>query len=292
MLRRAKLGLTAIAIFILAGSAAQADQWRVVKIFGDAWIQTGGIQPVSLTPQTQLAPDSTIRTGPNGKVVLTRGQESMIIGAGSAVSLPDEKSPGWTTIRQESGVVTYDVEKRNVRHFEVVTPSIVAVVKGTQFKVTQNRYGSKVTVTEGLVEVNHRGNGESVLVPAGQKAIVDRGRRSKLRVVGPGERAKVMKKAELEVSPGKGNSGSGSSAKANSSASASSNSGKGNSNSGNGNSGNSGSGNGNSGNGNGNSGNSGSGSGNSGSGNSGNGNGNSGNSGSGNSGRGGDPSES
>ncbi len=298
--------LVAIFTLIVGATAAQAAEWRVAKIFGDAWIEfdAAGVQKVSLTPGFEPGRTATIRTGSNGKVYLVRNRETMIIGSDSVVTLPADSGDGWTTINQRSGIVTYDVEKRNVRHFEVRTPTLVAVVKGTRFKVTQNRYGSKVTVTRGLVEVTQRGNGDTALVPAGQKAVLDRGKRGRLRVVGPGEKPEIIRKAEADLAPpasgrsndSSGNASSGSSNSASSDAgssnSGSSNSGSsnsGSSNSGNGNSGSSNSGNGNSGSsnsGNGSSGSSNSGSSNSGNGNSGNGNSGNGNSGSSNSGNG------
>jgi hypothetical protein len=285
MRHAALIRLVAIFTLVVGATAAQAAEWRVAKIFGDAWIEfeAAGVQKVSLTPGFEPGRTATIRTGSNGKVYLVRNRETMIIGSDSVVTLPADSGDGWTTINQRSGLVTYDVEKRNVRHFEVRTPTLVAVVKGTRFKITQNRYGSKVTVTRGLVEVTQRGTGDSALVPAGQKAVLDRGRRGRLRVVGPGEKPEIIRKAEADLTPSAGNSGKGNSAR---SASASANSGNGRS--GNGNSGNGNSGNGNSGNGN--SGNGSSGNGNSGNGNSGNSNSANGNSGNGNSGRGnGDP---
>ena len=266
--------LVALVTFFLTAGTVQAAEWRVAKIFGDAWIEMDGVQKVSLTAGFEPDRSATIHTGSDGKVFLVRGRETMIVGARSTVRLPADRGDGWTTIEQKSGVVTYDVEKRNVRHFEVRTPTIVAVVKGTRFKVTQNRYGSKVTVTRGLVEVSDTVTGDTTLVPAGQKAILDRGKRGRLRVVGPGEKAGIIRKADASSDAKSGNAANGSS---NSGASTSASSNSGNGNSGNSENGNGNSGNGNSGNGNGNSGNgnAGNGNGNSGNGNSGNGRGNS-----------------
>ena len=41
-----------------------------------------------------------------------------------------------TTIIQQSGSILLEVEKQNVQHFQVETPYLAAVVKGTQFRVT------------------------------------------------------------------------------------------------------------------------------------------------------------
>ena len=50
------------------------------------------------------------------------------------IGLPLEKTDGLsTTIQQRAGSILLEVEKRNVTHFEVETPYLAAVVKGTQF---------------------------------------------------------------------------------------------------------------------------------------------------------------
>ena len=47
-----------------------------------------------------------------------------------------KKSELSTTIIQQAGSILLEVEKRNVKHFQVETPYLAAVVKGTQFRVT------------------------------------------------------------------------------------------------------------------------------------------------------------
>ena len=63
------------------------------------------------------------------------------------VGLPAEKKEGLsTTIMQQAGSILLEVEKRNVKHFEVETPYLAAVVKGTQFRVTVNAGSTSVDV--------------------------------------------------------------------------------------------------------------------------------------------------
>ena len=63
----------------------------------------------------------------------------MLISPNSVVGLPTENKDGLsTTIVQQAGSILLEVEKRNVKHFEVETPYLAAVVKGTQFRVTVN----------------------------------------------------------------------------------------------------------------------------------------------------------
>jgi len=60
------------------------------------------------------------------------------------------------------------VEKRNVKHFEVETPYLAAVVKGTQFSVTVSATGTRVDVRRGQVEVSDFKSGQIAQVMPGQ----------------------------------------------------------------------------------------------------------------------------
>ncbi len=69
-----------------------------------------------------------------------RGEETILISPNSVVGLPTEKKDGLsTTIMQQAGSILLEVEKRNIKHFEVETPYLAAVVKGTQFRVIGER---------------------------------------------------------------------------------------------------------------------------------------------------------
>jgi hypothetical protein len=160
--------------FVCAGSEAiaQSAAWRVSKSSGEVWVSTSGVQPASLTDDAVLNPGDNIRTGRNGRVLLVRGQEQILISPNSVISLPAAKSRGTTNVLQQSGTILLDVEKRNVPHFEVETPYLAAVVKGTQFRVTVGQGESLVTVLGGQVDVTDFRSGQSALVMPGQMAKV------------------------------------------------------------------------------------------------------------------------
>jgi hypothetical protein len=104
-------------------------------------------------------------------VLLVRGEESILISPNSVVGLPAEKKEGLsTTIIQQAGSILLEVEKRNVKHFEVETPYLAAVVKGTQFSVTVNAGSTKVGVLRGQVEVSDFKSGQIAQVMPGQAA--------------------------------------------------------------------------------------------------------------------------
>ncbi|MBI5318796.1 FecR family protein [Bradyrhizobium sp.] len=164
---------TAIAM-VVASTAFAADDgtWSVKKSSGDVWMgSTSGVQQASVKTDEVLKPGDTIRTGRNGRVLLARGEESILIAPNTVVALPQEKKEGLsTTIKQQAGSILLEVEKKNVRHFEVETPYLAAVVKGTQFRVTVNASGATVDVVRGQVEVADFKTGQIAQIMPGQHA--------------------------------------------------------------------------------------------------------------------------
>ncbi|MBR1291427.1 MULTISPECIES: FecR family protein [Bradyrhizobium] len=156
-----------------AAFAAEDGVWSVSKATGEVWVATDGAQQVSLNQEATLKPGNTIRTGRNGRVLLVRGEETILISPNSVVGLPSEKKEGLsTTIIQRAGSILLEVEKRNVKHFEVETPYLAAVVKGTQFSVTVGAGSTKVGVLRGQVEVSDFKTGQIAQVMPGQAATV------------------------------------------------------------------------------------------------------------------------
>ncbi|MCK1723335.1 FecR family protein [Bradyrhizobium sp. 141] len=177
MLGRIGIRCAFVAALILGmasgASAAEDGVWSVSKATGEVWIATDGAQQVSLNQEETLKPGNTIRTGRNGRVLLVRGEETILIRPNSVVGLPAEKKDGLsTTIIRQAGSILLEVEKRNVKHFEVETPYLAAVVKGTQFSVTVGAGSTKVGVLRGQVEVSDFRTGQIAQVMPGQAATV------------------------------------------------------------------------------------------------------------------------
>lgn len=171
----ARRALLAALILGMASAASAADDgvWSVSKSSGEVWLAASGAQQVSLSQEGTLKPGDTIRTGRNGRVLLVRGEETILISPNSVVGLPAEKKEGLsTTIIQRAGSILLEVEKRNVKHFEVETPYLAAVVKGTQFSVTVGAGSTKVGVLRGQVEVSDFRTGQIARVMPGQAATV------------------------------------------------------------------------------------------------------------------------
>jgi hypothetical protein len=165
--------IMAMLLWCLASGAfaAENDAWSVSKSSGEVWVTTTSADPVSLKQEDVLKPGDTIRTGRNGRVLLVRGEETILIAPNSVIGLPTEKKDGLsTTILQQAGSILLDVEKRNVKHFEVETPYLAAVVKGTQFTVTVKAASTSVEVRRGQVEVSDFKSGQIAQVMPGQIA--------------------------------------------------------------------------------------------------------------------------
>ena len=164
------LSVLFVALFVT--SAAQAgSEWTVSAIEGDAKIIKEGIQPVALSPGDELAEGDRVVTGETGRAVLTRGGSTIVVAPGTEMSIPLEKTNGLATrILQKVGTLFLNVEKKKAEHFEVVTPYLAAVVKGTSFTVNVDRSGAAVHVMEGLVQVADAVSGQAVFVRPGQTA--------------------------------------------------------------------------------------------------------------------------
>jgi hypothetical protein len=177
MLFRVRLSTILFCLAALCGIACAQSQdaaaWRVSKASGSVWVVSAGVQPASLTDQAQVKPGDSIRTGSNGRVLLERGTETILIAPNSVLTIPaTQKDATSTTIQQQSGSIRLQVDKRNVRSFEVETPYLVAAVKGTQFTVTVNKNDASVQVFGGSVEVSDFKTGDVALVAPGQSATV------------------------------------------------------------------------------------------------------------------------
>lgn len=184
----------AAALFCSCGlpAVAQDNIWTVAKSSGEAWVGSAS-HPASITQKTELRPGDSIRTGRNGRVLLVRGQETILVSPNSAISLPEAGRSGLSTVIQQAGTIMLDVEKRNVQHFEVETPYLAAVVKGTRFRVSVAGGQTKVDVVRGQVQVTDFRSGDYTLVNPQQFARSSGGGAPGLRVGGGGERGTILR---------------------------------------------------------------------------------------------------
>lgn len=146
-------------------SLQPADLWTSVSSSGNVESLAPGMTKVawnSLKRGDSLVPLSLVRTDVRGRTTLTRRGDIIIVSPDTEIVLP-EGNISADSIRQNSGKALYKVEPGHEgRRFEVVTPWLVAGVKGTQFSVQVEEGFVAVDVVEGHVEVMSLMNSERI----------------------------------------------------------------------------------------------------------------------------------
>jgi hypothetical protein len=183
-----RLVLSVIAALLAGITAVQADDWTAVRLRGVVMeLVNGGWEPLE---RGDVVPDDrVIRTG-NGRVTFVRGEETIELGVNTQIQIFDQpRSRPFTTVRQYFGEVSVEAEVKDVQHFAVQTPYMVAAVKGTRFTVVSDDDSSEVRVRRGAVGVEST-DGSHALIAAGQSASAGNG--GGLEVAGLGKLPEVF----------------------------------------------------------------------------------------------------
>ncbi|HKQ95249.1 MAG TPA: FecR family protein [Aestuariivirgaceae bacterium] len=164
--------------------------WVVQKVTGNVVFATQGTRALALEPARILKRGDIVQTGANGRVRLVRTSESVFIGPNTIASIAKRPTPGMrTTVLLERGSSEFQIQKRSKAHFSVETPYLVAIVKGTTFKVNVGARTARVSVTEGRVQVKSLISGNYTDIVAGQTAIVNSS--GELDVSGAGQQSPI-----------------------------------------------------------------------------------------------------
>ncbi len=165
-------------MFALPSQYAFAGEgWRIVDTAGDVKAGGAGFMPIALSNNQTLPADAWVETTATGRAVLARGLESIVVGPNSRVQLPNDEVNGNTQILQTMGSALYQIGKQQKPHFQVDTPYLAAVVKGTTFTVTVQGDTATVAVSEGLVEVSTPDHSDVEFVRPGFTASVSQDHR-------------------------------------------------------------------------------------------------------------------
>ena len=170
------------AIFAFISNPAMAGDgrpaaWTVTQKSGQVQVVRGGMQPASVQLRAALSPGDIVATGADGRAMLTRGDDYVIVAPGSRLLLPKEQQQtGFTRLVQQVGTMLYKVRHTGVPHFSVETPMLAAVVKGTSFTVVVDKDRAAVQVTDGIVEVSSAAGNARRLVERGMTVYVGRER--------------------------------------------------------------------------------------------------------------------
>ena len=159
-----------------ASGAPTSPAWKAVAASGPVEAHRSASTPEAWTRLLrgdELAASDLLRTGRRGRATLVQGATVLLVDPESQVELPvpGDGSPAGRIV-QKSGSVFYEVDGRTHGGLQVVTPYLVAGVKGTAFVVTVREGGASVSVDEGIVSVVSA-KGDTLDVRAGETAIVD-----------------------------------------------------------------------------------------------------------------------
>ncbi len=106
----------AVALLVSVSSGALAADWIVDRARGDVRQWEGG-QWVALQRGDAIPDARKIRTGADGRVELTRGQERISVASNSEIAIQDAGEARMTSVLQSFGSVSIEAERRNVQHF-------------------------------------------------------------------------------------------------------------------------------------------------------------------------------
>lgn len=167
-----RLFASLVLALILTGPALAAD-WVVMRLRGAVEILVEG-NWVPLKRGQIVANEQMVRTLATGHVELQRDLEIVTLGANTEIRIETNPETGYTTVLQDFGRVEVDAEAKRVKHFEVKTPYLAAVVKGTHFVVTSDTDGASVMVDRGAVQVQSVSSERMTTIGVGQTATVKR----------------------------------------------------------------------------------------------------------------------
>lgn len=171
MLFRRFLAILTMAL-ILTGPALAAD-WVVLRLRGEVQVLVEN-QWLPLKRGDIVANDQMVRTLATGHAELQRDKEVVTLGSNTEIRIQQDSETGYTTVLQDFGRVEVDAEAKRVKHFEVRTPYLAAVVKGTHFVVTADSDGASVSVDRGSVAVQSIASDRTTTIGVGQMATVQR----------------------------------------------------------------------------------------------------------------------
>ncbi|WP_319530076.1 FecR family protein [uncultured Cohaesibacter sp.] len=162
-------------VFASSDDIISEHVWLLSKVSGEAFIESKGHEPMRVYKNRKLYPGQSLVTGARTRLLLTRGKERIQVGSNTSMSLPgaDDLQSGRTIVYQTRGTLHLQVNKKDVKHFAVQTPYMVAAVKGTQFTVDVSEAGTDVRVHEGVVEVTNRKTANAMNVTAGETVSLD-----------------------------------------------------------------------------------------------------------------------
>ncbi len=178
---------TLLVVSLLASGAAYAGTpgWSVSEASGPVYVAKPGVSKTSVVARgAALVAGDIVSTGKGGRAVIVRGGEYLTVAPNTKLQLTEPKAGAFTQIVQSFGNVVFKIQKKTTPHFQVNTPYLAAVVKGTTFSVTVTPAGASVQVTEGLVQVASLDGLASRFVSPGEIGMISASAPGQLSVLG------------------------------------------------------------------------------------------------------------
>ena len=158
-----------LAFSAFPSAAEDPESWLVAKSSGTVLLLGDDGSSRALAGGDRLEAGAHIRTMSGGRAVLARGEDVITMSPGTDLVIPDPQPGFGTRVIQAVGRAFYEITKGAAPHFEVDSPFLAAVVKGTKFEVSSDAAaGGAVRVLEGRVEVRNLRDGRAAPVNAGQ----------------------------------------------------------------------------------------------------------------------------
>lgn len=201
------------------GAGDGQENWRVVVVTGPVQARAAQGDWAAVVEGQEFAERTHLEIGESGQLLLFNGRDTIAVSPGAVLVLPDPSAAdGVTSVRQDAGSAHYDIESRHssgpplwdagatggaasidaapVERFEVETPYLAAIVKGTTFSVTVTSDRASVSVQDGVVAVRDSETGDTEDVVAGRTGTS--GPAAALRVM---ESAAVLRDIRRGVGP-------------------------------------------------------------------------------------------
>lgn len=166
------VSLIGVPALYLARPSAAEEFWSVVETEGAAETLEENVRRNAATGFV-LRGNSAAVTSASGHVTLRRGADTIRLSHSSHIEISADASEDG--VWQRLGRVLFNIESQEFRNFEIDTPLMVFVIKGTTFSVTVEPGRERISVIEGAVQVTVRKSGDTALVGGGQTATVTRG---------------------------------------------------------------------------------------------------------------------
>ncbi len=160
------------------------SDWTLLEATGDVQLQQAAGGWTLIAGSSAIHPGSILKTGSNGRAVLTSNGDRIVVAPNSYLELPADVAGRTEHVRQNAGTLLYDMVPRAADRFRVDTPYLAAIIKGTVFTVAVDDSGAAVHVVRGVVQVANALGEHPTLVYPGQTAEVAGRGRGDVRVLG------------------------------------------------------------------------------------------------------------